>query len=174
MDVEEGKEVTPKVEDNEDMEEGLADWFSVDPKKVPSTEEHHDEPEDSVTEDDSDNADVRSDNEEEPDIDDWFQVKSANEAAPSKEVAGEHSVVRVILLGWCMQPLTRRSICRRTTMSRWVRATLRWNMIRNISSGICTSLWNLTEVNFFLTVVQMLLPGFFRERKQRRDGCQAV
>lgn len=57
----------PKLEETEDINTELADWFQVDPKPAV--------PEDSETEDESD-ADSNNDDvkEEDADADEWFQV----------------------------------------------------------------------------------------------------
>ncbi|KAJ3515533.1 hypothetical protein NLJ89_g1703 [Agrocybe chaxingu] len=76
----EDTEVTPKVE--EEMDPSLVDWFKV---AGPSTENDVDE--DSVTEPDSDNADI-AEPQEEVNLDDWFQVKT-EEASTSEKAAGK-------------------------------------------------------------------------------------
>ncbi|RXW22137.1 hypothetical protein EST38_g3713 [Candolleomyces aberdarensis] len=67
-----GKGVTPKVEETDEDNGPLSEWFKV---KKEDVEESIPRlfPEDSETENDSDNADVAEP--EEPDLDDWFKVK---------------------------------------------------------------------------------------------------
>ncbi|KAF8159664.1 DNA ligase IV [Crassisporium funariophilum] len=76
----EEKEQTPK---DEDMDPGLADWFDIGEKKPLAG--HHDVDDDSVTEPDSDNADVLDPNDEVdfgPD-DDWHQVSPTPTSDPA-------------------------------------------------------------------------------------------
>lgn len=77
----EENEVIPKVEE-EEIDPVLADWFKVDEEKDAHPAEHGGE-EDSVTEDDSDNADVAGEPEEHVDLDDWFKVKAEDAAEGS-------------------------------------------------------------------------------------------
>lgn len=84
------KAVTPKVEQVADMDPELAEWFKVDNKMPDSSDERDSKGDDSVTEDDSDNADVAD---EEVDLDDWFQVNTDKEVLPSEKVAGKQAVV---------------------------------------------------------------------------------
>ncbi|KAF8963440.1 DNA ligase 4 [Flammula alnicola] len=83
------KEIVPKVEEDEAMDPALAEWFKVEDKRAgPSAENDVDE--DSVTEADSENADV-AEPEEEVDLDDWFEVKTDNveKASTSTKAAGK-------------------------------------------------------------------------------------
>ncbi|KIM44920.1 hypothetical protein M413DRAFT_442894 [Hebeloma cylindrosporum] len=79
----EEKEATPEVKE-EEIDPALADWFKVDEKKDAHPAEH-DREEDSVTEADSDNADVAGEPEEDLDLDDWLKVKA--EDAPEGSTA---------------------------------------------------------------------------------------
>ena len=81
----EENEVIPKVKE-EEIDPALADWFKVEEEKDAHPVEHGGE-EDSVTEDDSDNADVARESEEHVDLDDWFKVK-AEDTAEGSSVAG--------------------------------------------------------------------------------------
>ncbi|KAF9525150.1 DNA ligase 4 [Crepidotus variabilis] len=72
------REITPKIEEL-DLDPELAEWFKVDDSKQASRGSHEDHPievgDDSVTEPDSDNEDVKEP--EEVDLEDWFQVKAS-------------------------------------------------------------------------------------------------
>lgn len=59
----------------ESLDPDLAEWFKIDEEKGESPA---DIPDDSATEADSENEDVKEPDEE-PDLDDWFQVKSESE-----------------------------------------------------------------------------------------------
>lgn len=69
--------ITPKIEEL-GLDPELAEWFKVDDSKKGSRGGHEDHPievgDDSVTEPDSDNEDVKEP--EEVDLEDWFQVKA--------------------------------------------------------------------------------------------------
>jgi len=85
MQLVEENEAIPKVKE-EEIDPALADWFKVEEEKDTHPAEHGGE-EDSVTEDDSDNADVAGEPEEHVDLDDWFKVK-AEDTAEGSSVAG--------------------------------------------------------------------------------------
>jgi DNA ligase 4 len=72
------------------MDPGLADWFKVDGKTAvfPLAHEADD---DSVTEDDSDDADVAPDATDEVDLDDWFKVKPTSEGSTSAKPVSKPS-----------------------------------------------------------------------------------
>jgi len=70
--------VTPKVEQDDDIDPALAEWLRIDEKKPAALTYVNDE---SATEADSDNADVTRPGEDQDDLDDWFQVKRPGEAA---------------------------------------------------------------------------------------------
>nr|Q7Z7W5.1 RecName: Full=DNA ligase 4; AltName: Full=DNA ligase IV; AltName: Full=Polydeoxyribonucleotide synthase [ATP] 4 [Coprinopsis cinerea]BAC76766.1 DNA ligase IV [Coprinopsis cinerea]BAD93669.1 DNA ligase IV [Coprinopsis cinerea] len=82
----EDEEQAPEIKEEQDGE--LHEWLKVDDRKSPALPAHDEE--DSVTEDDSDNADVAD--EEEPDLDDWFQVKgeTEDEGAGALATASRH------------------------------------------------------------------------------------
>jgi len=73
--------VTPKVEQDDEIDPALAEWLKIDEKRPAAPTYVND---DSVTEADSDNADVTQPGEDEDDLDDWFQVKRPDEAAASE------------------------------------------------------------------------------------------
>ncbi|KAF8909386.1 DNA ligase 4 [Gymnopilus junonius] len=85
----EEKEITPKIEEEEQMNPLLADWFKVDDMKgLPQSEKDE---EDSVTEPDSDNADV-ADVEEDLEPDEWIKVGSEDETLQSETADDKHSI----------------------------------------------------------------------------------
>ncbi|KAF6761657.1 DNA ligase 4 [Ephemerocybe angulata] len=80
-----GSEAAPKEEEDDALLNGpLAEWFKVDAKDAnEGSPPGRDNPEDSETENDSDNADVAGHEEvEEADLDDWFQVRDAGTREP--------------------------------------------------------------------------------------------
>ena len=86
-------EVIPKVKE-EEIDPALADWFKVEEEKDSHPPEHGGE-EDSVTEEDSDNADVAGEPEGDVDLDDWFKVK-AEDAVEGSTAAGMQPKVNLI------------------------------------------------------------------------------
>ena len=122
-----------EVVKEEEIDPALADWFKVDEEKDAHPTEHGGE-EDSVTEDDSDNADVAGEPEEHVDLDDWFKVK-AEDAAEGSSATGVQPKVGFI-------SLSSSNRCegvnfRRISTSRWGKAKMSWNTTRNIFSNIC-------------------------------------
>lgn len=82
-------EVQTKVEELDDIDPSLAEWFKIDKGARPEAGKENDS--DSATDDDSDNADVAEADED--DLDDWFEVKPA--AAPTTAVQEDLSQVSV-------------------------------------------------------------------------------
>lgn len=95
MQLPEENEVISKVKE-EELDPALADWFKVDEEKDAHPAEHGGE-EDSVTEDDSDNADVAGEPEEHVDLNDWLKVK-AEDVAEGSNAAGMQPKARFISL----------------------------------------------------------------------------
>ena len=90
------KVVTPKTQE-EELDPELAEWLKIDEKRSASTSDVND---DSVTEADSDNADVAGDSGEVgDDLDDWFQVGGKEGPTTSSKAAGKQPemVVRLHL-----------------------------------------------------------------------------
>jgi len=88
------KVATPK---EEELDPELAEWLKIDEKRPASTSDVDD---DSVTEADSDNADVAVDSGEVgDDLDDWFQVEGKEGPATNTKAAGKQPemVVRLHL-----------------------------------------------------------------------------
>ncbi len=73
--------VTLKVDQDDEIDPALAEWLKIDEERPAAPTYVND---DSVTEADSDNADVTQPGEDEDDLDDWFQVKRPDEAAASE------------------------------------------------------------------------------------------
>ena len=86
-DTEDDEEQEPKVKEEESELDG---WFKVDHKRSP-TLSSIDLPDDSATENDSDNDDVKQEDLDEADLDEWFEVRDADtkeESGPPQTEAG--------------------------------------------------------------------------------------
>jgi len=88
------REGTPKVEEDNEIDPSLADWFRVDKN---SSADAHNAEDDSVTEADSDNDDVVEPQELDVDLDDWFQVKDSEKSSVAAGKKPEAIVSGLIL-----------------------------------------------------------------------------
>jgi len=71
-------EVKPKLEELDEMDPSLAEWFKIDEKKAfPGINAGNDS--DTETDEDSDNADV-ADGDDADDLDDWLKVKPVSDS----------------------------------------------------------------------------------------------
>jgi len=108
----EAREGTPKVEEDDEMDPSLADWFRVDKN---SSADAHNAEDDSVTEADSDNDDVVEPQELDVDLDDWFQVKDSEKSSVSAGKKPEAIVSGLTLLMF-YKHLCSLSMCRMILM----------------------------------------------------------
>lgn len=121
--------------DESQLDPSLADWFHVENKEVESEKAVPDD--DSETEPESDNMDTLDvDADVEDDDDDWYNFETAQVIV---DPLG-HTCPNAI---HCRNSLRVKSDQRvkpspkSRKMSRWVKMTLRWNMIKNSFSSIC-------------------------------------
>jgi hypothetical protein len=164
--------VTPKVEEADEDSGPLSEWFRVKTEDVEGSVPLM-FPEDSETENDSDNADVAEP--EEPDLDDWFKVKDERDedsVASTSKLSEDYDKVMIecaILLDWLWTDwvllFVVRSTQTRMGMSRWGRRTMRCPMTQMLSLDICTYFFFLCNPGRrpFGFRLQMLLSGLARQ-----------
>jgi DNA ligase-4 len=96
------------------MDPVLAEWFKID-KTSPQGEDAKSD-EDSVTDEDSDNADVVGDAEgekEEADLDEWFSINKEPVEAIASEASGTMVPPVFLCLFFCLWPSVTGQLCRR-------------------------------------------------------------
>jgi hypothetical protein len=132
-----------KEEADGDIDPAMADWFKIDKTSPQGEDAKYDD--DSVTDEDSDNADVAEDADgerEEDDLDEWFGVKK--QAAKPEAFEASGSMVKFLFfIHASFFPSSLVSLRRVMSRSRWGKARLPWNTTKSSFSNICSSTSNI-------------------------------